>query len=110
MAISYTECTDSVADTSKYTNNEKRRNNQNDGDNCRNGAVKYTIKAGGRRMGKPKLNFRFHGSDSTEALTRQILRVCIDANMKRIEQIMREEAALALDSNDKKEESNYENP
>ena len=62
-------------------------------------------------MDKPKLNFRFHGSDSPEALTRQLLRVCIDANMNRVERIMREEeAALALDDGDNKEESNYENP
>lgn len=61
-------------------------------------------------MDKPKLNFRFHGFDSPEALSRQLLRVCIDANMNRVERIMREEAALAFDDGDNKEESNYENP
>lgn len=99
MAIVYTECTDSMADISRYTNNEKRRNNQNNGDNCRNGAVKYTIKAGGRRVDKPKLNYRFHNSNSPEALTRLLLRVCIDANMERVNRAISDEIALTLDEN-----------
>lgn len=48
-------------------------------------------------MDKPKLNFRFHNSNSTESLARALLRVCIDANMERVETIIREEAMAALD-------------
>ena len=88
---------------------EKAGNLSNGSDICRMVGVNYT-KTGGRSMDKPKLNFRFHGSDSPEALTRQLLRVCIDANMNRVERIMREEAVFALDDGDNKEESNYENP
>lgn len=99
MAITYTKRTVSAADVSRYTNNEKRRNNQNNGDNCRNGAVKYTIKAGGRRMDKPKLNFRFHNSNPQENLTCLLLRVCIDANMERVNRAISDEIALALDEN-----------
>lgn len=48
-------------------------------------------------MDKPKLNFRFHNSNSAESLTRALLRVCIDANMERVERIIKEEAMAALD-------------
>ena len=94
----------------KGRNKAKKAGNLSYGsDICRMVVVNYT-RTGGRRMNKPKLNFRFHGSDSTEALSRQLLRVCIDANMNRVERIMREGAAFALDDGDNKEESNYENP
>lgn len=99
MAITYTERTVSVAEVSPHIKNEKRRNNQNNGDNCRNGAVKYTIKAGGRRVDKPKLNFRFHNSNSPEALTQLLIRICIDANMEKAERAINEEIALTLDEN-----------
>ena len=49
-------------------------------------------------MDKPKLNFRFHNPNAPEELTKILLRVCIDANMKKVEQIIREEAADALDA------------
>lgn len=49
-------------------------------------------------MDKPKLNFRFHNPNTPEELTNILLRVCIDANMKKVELIMREEAAVALDN------------
>ena len=58
-------------------------------------------------MDKPKLNFRFHNPNTPEELTKILLRVCIDANMKKVEQIVREEAAVAHDENntgDKKSE------
>ena len=48
-------------------------------------------------MDKPKLNFRFHNSNSTESLAHALLRVCIDANMERVERIIQEEAMVALD-------------
>ena len=48
-------------------------------------------------MDKPKLNFRFHNPNTPEELTKILLRVCIDANMKKVEQIIRDEAVLALD-------------
>lgn len=99
MAINCMERSISVAEASRQVNNEKRRNNQNNGDNCRNGAVKYTIKAGGRRMDKPKLNFSFHNSNSPEALTRLLIRVCIDANMEKAERAINDEIALTLDEN-----------
>lgn len=99
MAITYTECSVNAEDVGRYIDNEKRRNNQNKGDNCRNRAVKYTIKTGGRRMDKPKLNFRFHNSNSPEALTRLLIRVCIDANMEKAERAINEEIALTLDEN-----------
>lgn len=59
-------------------------------------------------MDKPKLNFRFHNPNTPEELTKILLRVCIDANMKKVEQVIREEAAIALDENstgDKNEHS-----
>ncbi len=59
-------------------------------------------------MDKPKLNFRFHNPNTPEELTKMLLRVCIDANMKKVEHIIREEAAVALDENstgDKNEHS-----
>ena len=49
-------------------------------------------------MDKHKLNFRFHNPNTPEELTKVLLRVCIDANMKKVELIMREEAAVALDN------------
>lgn len=48
-------------------------------------------------MDKPKLNFRFHNSNSTESLTRALLRVCVEANMERVDRIIKEEAMAALD-------------
>ena len=48
-------------------------------------------------MDKPKLNFRFHNSNSTESLARALLRVCIDANVERVDRIIKEEAMVALD-------------
>ena len=48
-------------------------------------------------MDKPKLNFRFHNSNSAESIARALLRVCIDANMERVERIIKEEAMAALD-------------
>lgn len=59
-------------------------------------------------MDKPKLNFSFHNPNTPEEMTKMLLRVCIDANMKRVEQVIREEAAIALDENstgDKNEHS-----
>ena len=85
----------------------KTGNFSNVSDICRMVGVNYT-KTGGRRMDKPKLNFRFHGPDSSEALTRALLRICIDANRKKVENVMREEAALALDESDKKREDNHD--
>lgn len=52
------------------------------------------------KMDKPKLNYRFHNSCSRETLTRTLLRVCIDANMKRVEDIIKEEALMALDESE----------
>ena len=51
-------------------------------------------------MDKPKLNFRFHNSNSAESFTRVLLRVCIDANMERVERIIREEAMASLDESE----------
>ena len=62
-----------------------------------NDDVKYTIKYGGRKLDKPKLNFRLHNPNMSEDLTIMLLRVCIDANIKKVEQIVREEAAVAID-------------
>ena len=50
-------------------------------------------------MDKPKLNFRFHNPNTPEELTKILLRVCIDANMKKVEHIIREEVSVALDEN-----------
>lgn len=42
-------------------------------------------------MDKPKLNYRFHNSNATDdELTRVLLRICIEANMKKAEQAIRE--------------------
>lgn len=56
-------------------------------------------------MDKPKLNFRFYNSNSVESLTRALLRVCIDANMKRVEKIIREEAIATLDESENQTEN-----
>ena len=50
-------------------------------------------------MDKPKLNFRFHNPNTPEEFTKILLRTCIDANMKRVEQILREEAESAINEN-----------
>ncbi len=59
-------------------------------------------------MDKPKLNIRFHNPNTPEELTKILLRVCIDANMEKVKQIIKEETAVALDDNstgDKNEHS-----
>ncbi len=56
-------------------------------------------------MDKPKLNFRFHSSNSAESLTRALLRVCIDANMERVEQLIREEAMMELEESENQTEN-----
>lgn len=48
-------------------------------------------------MDKPKLNFRFHNSNTPENLARMLLRVCIDCNMEKVEKAIREEIAIATD-------------
>ena len=60
------------------------------------------------KMDKPKLNFRFHNSNSTESLTRALLRVCIDANMERVDRIIKEEAMAALGEQKNQSENGYE--
>lgn len=56
-------------------------------------------------MDKPKLNFRFHNSNSVESLTRTLLHVCIDANMERVEQLIREEAMMELEESENQTEN-----
>ena len=51
-------------------------------------------------MDKPKLNFRFYNPNTPEELTKTLLRVCIDANMKKVEQLIRDEAVLALNASE----------
>ena len=51
-------------------------------------------------MDKPKLNFRFHNPNTPEEFTKILLRVCIDANMKKVEQLIREEVTDALDASE----------
>ena len=72
------------------------------GDICRNGGVRYRG-AGGRRLDKPKLNFRFHDGNTPEALARVLLDICIDANMERIEAAIKRETAVAAEKTDKRE-------
>ena len=72
------------------------------GDNCRNGGVRYRG-AGGRRLDKPKLNFRFHNGNTPEALARVLLDICIDANMERIEAAIKRETAAKAEKTDKRE-------
>lgn len=57
-------------------------------------------------MDKPKLNFRFHNPNTPEELTKILLRVCIDANMHKVEHIIRE-AAVALDENNTGDENEH---
>ncbi len=64
------------------------------GDNCRKRGVRYT-NVGGRSVDEPKLNFRFHNSNTPEELTKILLRVCIDANMKKVEAAIKQ----AIDDN-----------
>ena len=41
-------------------------------------------------MDKRKLNYRFHNPNQPEALERELLQICIDANMKKVESVVRE--------------------
>lgn len=50
-------------------------------------------------MDKSKLNFRFHNSNSPESLCRILLKVCIAANMKKVERAVQDEIAAALAEN-----------
>ena len=57
-------------------------------------------------MDKPKLNFRFHNPNTPEELTKILLRVCIDANMKKVEQLISDEAAVVLGESDVEQKIN----
>ncbi len=48
-------------------------------------------------MDKPKLNYRFHHTESPEKLAKVLIRICIEANMTRVDNAIREELACALD-------------
>ena len=93
--------------TDKQKNTNLKGNLSDNGDNCRNSVIDYIIKTGGRKLDKPKLNFRFHNPNTPEELTKILLRVCIDANMKKVEHIIREEAAVALDENGTGDKNEY---
>jgi len=41
-------------------------------------------------LDKRKLNYRFHNPNQPEALERELLQICIDANMKKVESVVRE--------------------
>ena len=45
-------------------------------------------------MDKRKLNYRFHNPNSPEALGRELLRICISANMKKVESAVRESVEM----------------
>ncbi len=79
----------------KQNNTILKGNLSNNGDICRNDDVKYTIKEGGRKLDKPKLNIRFHNPNTPEELTKILWRVCVDANMKKVESALRKEIAAA---------------
>lgn len=68
----------------------------NNGDICRKRGVRYRD-AGGRRLDKPKLNYRFHNENTPEALARVLLRICIDANMDKVESVLKREIAVAVE-------------
>lgn len=55
-------------------------------------------------MDKPKLIFRFHDENAPEILARFLIRVCIDANMEMINQVLKQEIAV-VDDEDKMQES-----
>lgn len=50
-------------------------------------------------MDKPKLTYRFYDGNEPLVLAQLLLRVCIDANAAKIEQRIRDEAAITLDEN-----------
>lgn len=68
----------------------------NDGDICRKRGVRYRD-AGGRRLDKPKLNYRFHNENTPEALARVLLRICIDANMDKVESALKQEIVISVE-------------
>lgn len=72
----------------------KERISPNFGDICRKRDVRYT-NVGGRRVDKPKLNYRFHNSNTPEELTKVLLRICVEANMKKVEAAIKQ----AIDDN-----------
>jgi len=84
----------------------KERISPNFGDNCRKRGVRYT-NVGGRRVDKPKLNFRFHNQNDAEELTRVLLRVCVCANMKKVEAAIKQGIAVEEEYNEKRK--NFEN-
>ena len=46
---------------------------------------------GGRRVDKPKLNYRFHVTATPEKLIKELLLVCVEANKKKVEDGLKEE-------------------
>ncbi len=58
---------------------------------------------GGRRVDKPKLNYRFHVTATPEKLIKELLLVCVEANKKKVEDGLKEEIkALSEGENDSK--------
>lgn len=45
-------------------------------------------------MNRPKLNYRFHVADDPEKLTKELLLVCIEANRKKVENALKDEAVV----------------
>ena len=42
-------------------------------------------------------NYRFHNENTPEALARVLLRICIDANMDKVESVLKREIAVAVE-------------
>lgn len=47
-------------------------------------------------MAKRKLNYRFHNPNPQDVLERQLLRICVDANMKKVEEAVRSEQVFRV--------------
>ena len=54
---------------------------------------------GGRRLDKPKLNYRFHVTATPEKLIKELLLVCVEANKKKVEDGLKDESLASEEEN-----------
>ena len=57
---------------------------------------------GGRRVDKPKLNYRFHVTATPEKLVKELLLVCVEANKKKVEDGLKDGSLASEGENDSK--------
>ena len=55
---------------------------------------------GGRRLDKPKLNYRFHVTATPEKLIKELLLVRVEANKKKVEDGLEDESLTSEEENE----------